>query len=529
MNIATPSTTDRLKVQALVRMRRFHHDVVDQGVVADYRRRRMPTSGMPQLVPACAKYPDMAWAPRELMVPAELPAEAKLPSKYRLSYYGLGKFGFRLYNKFAIRPEVLWDPDFEWNDAFPPNGDNWAFPTSNETFERLRLQGPNPWLLRRTDDGVGSDGNPQARFELDFSSLFEKVLPPLIARFAVIDGTFTATDITVGSATYVRNDDDPAWEQAKRIINAADVRYTVVVRHLLDTHLLVGEAFALAAYSLPTWHQLRPFMAFFTYGTLAVNDVAYQALVNESSYFVRSGFFNVDDARKLFENAIADFDLDRWLPLHDIAERGIEAVPDHPYVEDARLVWPAFVDVVEQHLAELGLDDEAIAADRDLQTWYLTLTKLLPNTDPRERPLDHARLRDLCAALLWNNVMHEVCGDFSPLASSVDPSDRAIVNLDKLRAALANGDLSTPVEPPTMADVFLLDQASFVSRFNVGGNNILSINAAKWVDDPKLHRAIVDLQNTLRTLEGQLLERNEHRAVQFGRMLPRHWEASISF
>ena len=189
----------------------------------------------------------------------------------------------------------------------------------------------------------------------------------------------------------------------------------------------------------------------------------------------------------------------------------------------------AVVDVVERHLDELGLDEAAIAADMDLQAWYLTLAKILPNTDPRERPLDRSRLAELCTALLWNNIVHEICGDFSPIAGSDDPEDKAILHLGKLRSAVIDGDLTTPVEPPTMADVFLMDQASWTSRFNVGGNNILAINAAREVDDPKLRLAIEDLQATLGTLEGELLTRNEGRPVRFARMLPRHWEASVSF
>lgn len=505
----------------------MHFSVVNQGRVAAFRRRHVPTSGMPQLIRACAKYPGMSWVPKELMVPDVLPTEARLPKGYKTRYYGSGKLGWGAYNRAPIEPDVLWDPAFEWNHAFPQTRDGWEHPTTDDTFTRLRLQGPNPWLLRRTDDRTDPSGEPEPTFEVDYSSLFEGILPPIVARFAVRQGALVPTDITVGPGRH--HPGDPTWDQAKRLANAADVRYAVFGRHLLDTHLIVGAAFALAAYSLPTWHRLRPFMQFFTYGTLAVNDVAYQALVAPGSYFIESGFARVDDARLLFTNMIDRFDLDPWIAPRDIAERGLEAIPDHPYVQDAMLVWPAFVEVVERHLDDLGLDDDAIAADRDLQTWYLTLAKILPNTDPRDRPLDRARLAELCTALLWNNIVHEICGDFSPITGSDDPEDKAILNLAKLRSAFADGDLSTPMEPPTMADVFLMDQASWTSRFNVGGNNILAVNAARMVDDPKLRLAIEDLQATLRTLEQELLATNEARPVRFARMLPRHWEASVSF
>ena len=524
---ARPGALDRLKIKALVWMRNRHFEVVNESEIEEFRRRHVPTSGMPQLVRACGEYPLMSWVPKELMVPDVLPPEAHLPTAYKVRYYGFGKLGWAAYNRAPIRSDLLWDPAFEWNQAFPQTRDGWEHPTTDDTYTRLRLQGPNPFLLRRVDDRIGAAGEPEPAFEVDYTDLFAGIVPPVVARFAVTEGEFVPTGINVGPGEH--HPGDPTWDQAKRVVNAVDVRYAAFGSHLLHTHLIVGAAFAMAAYSLPTWHRLRPFMQFFTYGTLAVNDLAYRALLAPGSYFIESGFAAIDDARQLFTNMIPRFDLDQWIAPRDITERGLDAIPDHPYVDDALLVWPAFVDVVERHLDELGLDEAAIAADMDLQAWYLTLAKILPNTDPRERPLDRSRLAELCTALLWNNIVHEICGDFSPIAGSDDPEDKAILHLGKLRSAVVDGDLTTPVEPPTMADVFLMDQASWTSRFNVGGNNILAINAAREVDDPKLRLAIEDLQATLGTLEGELLTRNEGRPVRFARMLPRHWEASVSF
>lgn len=496
-----------------------------------FRRRRVPVSGMPQLLRACGQYPRMSWLPEDLLVPDVIPPEGRLPKGYVAKYCGLGKAVWAAYNRAPIDPDVAWDPAFEWNRAFPPTGDGWEHPTSDETFTRLRLQGPNPWILRRLPDGDAGDGAGddagEVRFAADFTPYFEGILPPVVARFAVRDGGLVPTEITVGRVEH--RPGDPTWDQAKRVVNAADARLTAFGHHLLYTHLVVGNAFALATYSLPTWHRLRPFMAFFTYGTLVVNDFAYRALLTRGSYFVESGFTSVEDARRLFANLLAHFDLDEWIAPRDIAARGLDAVPDHPYVQDARLVWPAVEDVVERHLEELGLDDAAIAADKDLQTWYLALAKVLPRTDPQADPLDRARLTDLCTVLLWNNVVHEICGDLSPILGSEDPLDKAMVNLARFRDAVADGELTTPVPAPTMADVFLMDQASYVSRFNVGGNNILAINAAREVDDPKLRVAIEDLQVTLRTLERELVERNRARPVRFARMFPSCWEASVSF
>ena len=134
-------------------------------------------------------------------------------------------------------------------------------------------------------------------------------------------------------------------------------------------------------------------------------------------------------------------------------------------------------------------------------------------------------LRDLLTALIYNNVIHEVCGNLSPILDSTDPADKRGIDIDHLKA-MANGE---PVPEPGAASVFLMEQASYVSSFNVTGNNLMTINAARYIDDPKLRIAIEDLQVTLRELDKVIAERNATRAIPFEMMRPSKWEASVSF
>ena len=512
-----PEDRDISRVNWILWMRRIHERTVAGSTDRTFRRRVPAESGMPHLVPACSFYPGLEWLPKELMVPKEIPSEAQLISKYKAFYYGLGKIGFGLYERTPIRPEVPWDPDFSWNRAFPETGDGWEQPTADDTFVRLRTQGPNPFLLRRVGDG----------FELDFSELFDGVLPPICARFDVVDGALTPRNISIGEYVHVPGSD--TWDRAKRVVNAADIRCVPFARHLLDVHFIIGQSFALSAYDLPTWHPLRPFLHFFSFGTLQVNDFAYRAFFVGSSYFISSGFMTGEAASALFTNRMRTFDLDDWIPPKDIAKRGLDSLDNHPYVQDSLLVWPELEGMVRRYLAALSYDDESIASDRHLQSWYLTICGLIPNVDARDQPLTFDRLTELLSVLLYNNVIHEICGDMSPILGSVDPDDKAIINLERFIEAVGNGALRTPLPAPTMADVFLMDQASHTSRFNVGGNNMMTLCAARWIDDPKLVRAVEDLQETLRGLEEQLVARNDGRTVRFSRMLPSNWEASISF
>ncbi len=512
-----PNERDVARVNWILTMRRIHRRTVVDGSQDTYRRRVPPVSAMPKLVRSCSHYRGLGWLPQELMVPASIPPEGQLPLLYKAKYYGLGKVGFAAYASSPVRPDVPWDPSYPWNSAFLPPEDGWRDPTADETFVRLRLQGPNPFDLRQTDDG----------FILDFRDLFAGVLPPIVARFDVIGGELRPRQIEIGR--HVHTPGEPTWDRAKRVVNAADIRVVPFLRHLLEVHFIVGQAFALGAYNLPTWHPLRPFMHFFSYGTLQVNDFAYRAFFESSSYFVASGFMTGDAAATLFQNRVAAFDMGLWNPVDDIERRGLADIPGHPYVEEALRVWPEFTGMIGRYLDEIGLTDEAIRADAHLDIWYRTLGTLIPNFDARSAPLDRSRLVELLASFLYNNVVHEVCGDLSPILRSDDPDDKAITNLSRLASALGDGRLDKPIPAPTMNDVFLMDQASDASRFNVGGNNLLDLTPERWVDEPRLAAAVVEMQRSLRRLDSEVDDRNRERGVRFGRMQPRNWEASIGF
>lgn len=513
---------DNLKVSALVKMRELHRDTLERDSVDLFRKRRVPTSPAPRLVSAAKRYKGMRWLPSKLIAVDKLPSEAALPPGYIARYYATGKAVWTLYGKSPIDETLPWNPQSDWNSAFQKSDIAWGDPSDDETFVRLRLQGPNPFMLKAVDDaGI---------FELDFSNLFRGFFAPTVARFKVDEHSelgLRSVSIRIGDATYRPDGTDPdGWETAKRVVNALDARVSAFVRHLLNTHLMVGQAFAVAAYTLPTWHPLRPFMDFFTYGTLQVNHYAYDALLTPDSYFIRSKFLTIEDARLLINNAMAEFDFDQWLAPRDIAKRGIDKIPNHPYVEDARTIWPAIERVVERHLDDLKIFDDDIDEDPHLVAWYASLRQVIPDSGLARALKTRQDLEDLLTGLIYNNVIHEVCGNLAPILDSRDPADKAGINIAHLRS-LADPDSETAT--PNAADVLLMDQASFVSTFNVAGNNLMTVNAARYVDDPRLREAIEELQATLRDLDKVLVERNNERTVPFKGMQPAMWEASISF
>ncbi len=509
-----PSIFDRLKIRVLIWTRNVNRRAVEGWARRTFRRQRALTSGAIELEAARDHYgaPDI---PAALRVPKQMPPEAKLKLSYTLPYYYLVGLVFELYRRLPIKRASAWRRGFEWNRAFPLNEEGWQDTNSDAAFARLRVQGSNPFLLRRVDDRGG--------FEVDYSPYFAGIHPATVCRFRLDDDgrTLEPESISIGEETFTPG--SSGWERAKLRANALDARYCVFTLHLLYSHLLVGEAFAIAAYSLPAEHALRPFMDFFTYGTLLVNDFAYKLLITPSSYFLQSKFISGADAMTLFQNSMRAFSLDSLNVPKDIAARGVDAIPGHPYVEDALAAWAVLSDAISGYVDTLYADDAALTVDDALQRWYRRLAALLPNQDITDEPLDgRARLVRVLCCLLYNNVCHEVCGDFSPFGQSQNPEHKKLVNFENMKAGNFEDDARA-------ADVFLYDQGAFAGRFNNAGNNILTIDVDRFIQDAGLRVAVRQLQRGLQALDETLAERNKRREQPFYRMMPRFWEASISF
>ncbi len=507
-----PSFFDRLKIRTLIAVRYINHAAIERWSKRTFHKRHRPEKEMPKLVLAREKY-GFSKLPAALQVPAEIPNESKLGFSYLLPYYYLTGSIFKLFLKMPIKRGIPWLPSLQINQAFPKNIEGWKDANNDDEFAQLRLQGPNPFLLKQTDDG---------HFEVDYSPYFKDVFEPVRCLFKIAGDQFLPVSITIGEETHVPG--SAGWERAKLVANALDARYCVFTRHLLDTHMLIGQAYALAAFALGEDHPLRSFFRIFTYGSIAVNDFAYKLLITPASYFIQAKFISAADCMTLFQNSMDVFSLDDLIVPKDIARRGIDKIPHHPYVEDAQKIWRVFQDFSHDYTDSIYADDTAIKTDEPLQNWYKQLAELLPNQDITDSPLDsREKLKDVICCLLYNNVSHEVCGDFSVFGQTVNPDHKKIVNFERLKA----GDENTQSD---LADVFLFDQGAFAGRFNNGGNNLLTLPIDKLAkEDEKLRTAIKAFQANLLQLDQELDEVNKSRKIAFLRMMPRKWEASISF
>ncbi|MEB3329728.1 MAG: lipoxygenase family protein [Candidatus Sericytochromatia bacterium] len=506
----TFNLADRLKIQAILDTRKVNRTALERWARRTFRHPGTRAAGLPPIVSAPDHYRSPI-LPAALKVPQFIPASNHLSIDYVVPYYILDGIVFNALRVLPLSGDVPWTPDALPYPPFPAHPEGWTDIQSDEAFTALRLQGPNPFLLRRVADD---------RFEVDYGPYFAGILEPVVCAFRLEAGRLVPDAIRQGERT--ARPGEAGWERAKFVANALDARFTVFLRHLAHTHLITGQAYAISALALPAGHALRPFLDFFTYGTLVVNDFAFKLLVTPASYFIQSNFITGEQVGKAFANFVPHWRLTQLIPRKDIAERGLDAIPDHPYVAEAPRVWDAFEGFVRGHLKPLYADDAAVVADAALQAWYTQLLALMPGLDAAQEPLTGVdRLVEVLTVLLYLNVSHEVAGDFSPYTMSDVPAHKKLIHMDNV--------LSETDAPPRAVDVFLFDQGAYAGRFDNGGNFLMTMDLDAQVPDAALRASLRGLQQALTTLDQEMAARNRARAIPFLRLQPHRWKASISY
>lgn len=505
-----PSVRDRTAIAALVAMRRFQRFSIEHWSKVTWAPLTHPRSQRFDIVSARARYG--ADLPASLVVASRTPAEGRLGWLYVLPYYALARMAFSLHARFPIDGEIPYVGGAPWEPRLAGNGEGWAGGESDEEYVRLRVQGPNPFLLRRARDGA---------FELDLETPFQGTGRGARARFHLGERGLVPGPITVGSETILPG--DPRFRWAKCLVNALDARYAIFGQHLGLVHLTLAQSFALAAARVPRGHPLHAILLTHTRGNLEVNDFAYRLLLSPVSYFAQSGFFDRGLAARLIGQRLARFRLDEVIPTRDVAARGLEAIPDHPWALESRATWDLFLDHSREFAQRLYPTDDVLRADRVAQAFHGTLCATIPGVpDDLMRLENREQLATWLAILLMLAPLHEVSGDYSPFALADDLEQKRLIRWDAL---------DDPHAVPSLRDVVLFEQGAYTGLSNAAGNAMMDAPIDR---DPRVSHGMAGtwieaLRARLRVHEAAVSRRNAARLHPLLRMQPRCWELSVSF
>lgn len=287
----------------------------------------------------------------------------------------------------------------------------------DETFAQMRVQGPNPVLLRRIeaiddrfpvgdatfreamgpDDSLAAAGAEGRLYLCDYAAVDDaqcsafpdgqKYVNAPLALFAVPRGGSGVRQLRPVAIQCRQRPgpDNPiftprdghGWMLAKSIVQTADGNVHQAIMHLARSHLVL-ECFVMATRrQLAPNHPVRALLEPHFEGTISINEQAQSQLMANGGIVDQLLAGKIEVSRALTSKGRADWSFNTAMPRDAFRERGVDdasVLPYYPYRDDALLLWDAIHEWVGAFLAIYYPERDAdVAADRELQAWLAEL------------------------------------------------------------------------------------------------------------------------------------------------------------
>lgn len=300
---------------------------------------------------------------------------------------------------------------------------------SDETFARLRVQGPNPTWLRASEsiEQLHQEGlsrnvdtttwNAIPLYVVNYHALLQGIpthdnqyLAPCIAIFTTdAQGSLRPLGIQLaradGTSWWQVPSAAPSWELAKLFFQSADMLVHEAVSHYLWTHVY-GEKIVLATLRhLPESHPVRRLLAPHVHGTLRANYNSGRRLIGRGGLFDTCFGAGWHGTAELLRRGEALWRFDQMVLPKQLAGRGVlsntvGAIADYPYRDDASALWN-IVQLYVENYTHCFFPDEHLAPDPALTAWSLELQGHGFPAQPTR-----SSLNEVLAAALFNVVQH---------------------------------------------------------------------------------------------------------------------------
>ncbi|XP_029907859.1 arachidonate 15-lipoxygenase B-like [Myripristis murdjan] len=266
------------------------------------------------------------------------------------------------------------------------------------------LNGVNPMLIRRcsalpenfpvTDDMVFLHGSGSLAEELQKGNMFlcdykrldgvttqiingkkQYLMAPLVLLHRTPDNKLKPVAIQLkqkpadDNPIFVPTDSEYDWLMAKIFVRSADFSEHQLNAHLLRTHLL-AEAFAVSLLrNLPMVHPLYKLLIPHTRYTIHINHLARLQLISETGVFTEFSASGGDGMVQILQRALSSLTYASLCLPDDIAERGLDSVPNFYYRDDGLRLWDIIHRFVRGVLAYFYRRDADVQRDSELQAW----------------------------------------------------------------------------------------------------------------------------------------------------------------
>ncbi|XP_029020092.1 hydroperoxide isomerase ALOXE3-like [Betta splendens] len=266
------------------------------------------------------------------------------------------------------------------------------------------LNGVNPMLIRRcsalpsnlsvTDDMVFPSGQYSLAEEMKKGNIFlcdyknldgvkantingkqQYLTAPLVLLHRTPDANMMPLAIQLkqtpadDNPVFLPSDSEYDWLTAKIFVRSADFTEHQLNTHLLRTHLL-AEVFAVSLLrNLPMVHPLYKLLIPHTRYTLQINYLARLSLISETGVFTKFSASGGEGMTTILKRSLSSMTYSSLCLPEDIAERGLEAVPNFYYKDDGLRLWKIIHRFVEAVIGNYYKDDTDVQNDSELQKW----------------------------------------------------------------------------------------------------------------------------------------------------------------
>ncbi|KAI4833476.1 hypothetical protein KUCAC02_016374 [Chaenocephalus aceratus] len=168
---------------------------------------------------------------------------------------------------------------------------------------------------------------------------------------------------------FLPTDSEYDWLTAKIFVRSADFSEHELNVHLLRTHLL-AEVYAVSLLrNVPMVHPLYKLLIPHTRYTMQINFLARLALISPSGFFTKFAASGGEAMGTILKRSLSSMTYSSLCMPEDIAERGMEDVPNYYYRDDGLKLWDIIQRFVEGVLSFYYKSDEEVQKDSELQKW----------------------------------------------------------------------------------------------------------------------------------------------------------------
>ncbi|XP_062283872.1 polyunsaturated fatty acid lipoxygenase ALOX15B-like [Scomber scombrus] len=173
----------------------------------------------------------------------------------------------------------------------------------------------------------------------------------------------------VDNRIFYPTDPEYDWLMAKTFVRSADFNEHQLNTHLLRTHLL-AEVFAVSLLrNMPMVHPLYKLLIPHTRYTLQINLLARSNLISEEGNFTKFASSGGEGMVTILRRSLSAITYNSLCIHDDIAERGLQDVPNFYYRDDGLRLWDIIYRFVQEILCYYYKNDDEVRQDTELQKW----------------------------------------------------------------------------------------------------------------------------------------------------------------